>query len=277
MGEEGDEEQLLSFLNAALDYRGENRLSSIEILENKTFLPEILEQKTCILDIRAIVADGTRVNIEVQLNTFKDMDKRILFYWSKEFVETLKAGRRYKELPKVIVINILDFNLIPVEDIEDYHTSFHIREDKHLEYKLTDILEIHCIEMLKFRQVEKKDIGNPLHRWLLMLDRRTEMETINEITQTDEGIKRFQDKFNEVLSNPQERRLYEMREKARLDYNSGIDDARTEGKLEGKLEGRLEGKLEDARNMLAHNIAIKQVSEITGLSIEEIEKSRNYN
>ncbi|MDR3049101.1 MAG: Rpn family recombination-promoting nuclease/putative transposase, partial [Elusimicrobiota bacterium] len=31
MGEEGDEEQLLSFLNAALDYRGENRLSSIEI------------------------------------------------------------------------------------------------------------------------------------------------------------------------------------------------------------------------------------------------------
>jgi hypothetical protein len=37
MGEKGDEEQLLGFLNAVLRRTGKDRLVSVEILENKTF------------------------------------------------------------------------------------------------------------------------------------------------------------------------------------------------------------------------------------------------
>jgi hypothetical protein len=36
LGEKGDEEQLLSFLNAVLSSPGKERLSSVEILENRT-------------------------------------------------------------------------------------------------------------------------------------------------------------------------------------------------------------------------------------------------
>ena len=73
-------------------------------------------------------------------------------------------------------------------------------------------------------------------------------------------------------------------------YNAGIDKGLKEGKIEGKIEGMIEGKIEIIKNMLndgdisAEN-AIKRltsldcdlesISEITGLSIGEIEKYQN--
>ncbi|GHV12023.1 hypothetical protein FACS189491_04290 [Spirochaetia bacterium] len=82
MGEKGDEEQLLAFLNAVLKRLGSNRLVSVEILENKTFTAEVIGDKSSILDIRAVLEDQSRVNIEVQLRNLGNMDppprKRVL-------------------------------------------------------------------------------------------------------------------------------------------------------------------------------------------------------
>ncbi|MHC6203930.1 PD-(D/E)XK nuclease family transposase, partial [Breznakiellaceae bacterium SP9] len=63
MGEKGDEEQLLSFLNAVLKRTGPDRLQSVEILENKTFTPEIIGNKTVILDVRAVANGSEKFNI----------------------------------------------------------------------------------------------------------------------------------------------------------------------------------------------------------------------
>jgi predicted transposase/invertase (TIGR01784 family) len=72
------------------------------------------------------------------------------------------AGQDYSLLPAMITINILDFGYIP---IEDFHTSFHIYEDRHREYMLTDALELHFLDMVKFRRQREKDLVNdPLHR-----------------------------------------------------------------------------------------------------------------
>ena len=67
MGEKGSEEQLIGFLNAVLGRKGDNKLTSVEILEDKTFTPDILGDKASVLDVRAKTGDGTRANIEVQL------------------------------------------------------------------------------------------------------------------------------------------------------------------------------------------------------------------
>ncbi|MDR2767618.1 MAG: Rpn family recombination-promoting nuclease/putative transposase, partial [Treponema sp.] len=67
MGEKGDEEQLLGFLNAVLKRTGKDRLVSVEILENKTVTPEVVGDKGSILDLRAVLTDGTIITIEVQL------------------------------------------------------------------------------------------------------------------------------------------------------------------------------------------------------------------
>jgi predicted transposase/invertase (TIGR01784 family) len=78
MGEKGDEEQLLAFLNAVLK-RPDKQLQSIEIIENKALPADVIGGKSCILDVRAAYEDNDRVNIEVQLRDLGNMDRRSLY------------------------------------------------------------------------------------------------------------------------------------------------------------------------------------------------------
>jgi hypothetical protein len=65
----------------------------------------------------------------------------------------------YIEMPTVIVINILGFGFIP---LDDFHTSFHIYEDQHKEYMLTDALEMHYIEVVKWRKLSREGFKQPV-------------------------------------------------------------------------------------------------------------------
>ena len=78
MGEEGDEEQCLAFLNAVLGAKSRQPVKLIKILENRTFTAEVIGEKTSILDVRVEADNGERINIEVQLKDFYNMEKRTL-------------------------------------------------------------------------------------------------------------------------------------------------------------------------------------------------------
>jgi len=80
----------------------------------------------------------------------------------------------------------------------------------------------------------------------------------------DGAIKTANDRQAYVSSDVDTRRLYEMRELARLDFNSSINHARREGLKEGKIE--------IARNALAEGAAPEFVQKITGLDPQTIEK-----
>ncbi len=49
MGEEGDEEQCLAFLNAVLGSKSLKPIKLIKILENKTFVADVVGDKSSIL------------------------------------------------------------------------------------------------------------------------------------------------------------------------------------------------------------------------------------
>ena len=139
MGEKGDEVQLLGFLNAVLGKTGEDSFTAVEITENKYLSPKVIGDKSSILDVRAVLQGKTKVNIEVQVRNQHNMDRRSLFYWSREYSESLEEGQDYKDLPDVIAVNIVDFDYPPVRNS---HTRFHLREDLDRDLVLTDALEI---------------------------------------------------------------------------------------------------------------------------------------
>ncbi|GHU32952.1 hypothetical protein AGMMS50256_23980 [Betaproteobacteria bacterium] len=70
--------------------------------------------------------------------------------------------------------------------------------------------------------------------------------------------------------------LAEAREKARMDMDSWLDDARYEGEERGRREGRKEGRQEEkqevARNLLQMNIPLENIVKATGLSLTEVER-----
>ena len=265
MGEKGDEEQLLSFLNAVLCQQP-NRLVSVEILENKILSPQILGDKSSVLDVLAELEDRTKVNIEVQIRNLGNTEKRSLYYWSREYTRNLSSGQDYKELPKVIEINIVDFNFL---NTANFHTVFRLREDTEHDLILTDALEIHFVNMVKFRRLKDTDItNNPLHRWLTYLDKYSPAVIIREVTKMDGAIRKAKEKQSIVLSEYMARREYEMRLMALSDQTSMVNYARREG----MTKGHAKAKREDAKKMKELGCSVQLIAEVTGLSEKEIEK-----
>jgi predicted transposase/invertase (TIGR01784 family) len=272
-GEKGDEGQLLGFLNSALKRTDNDRLVSVEILENKTFTAEFLGDKTSILDVRAKHQDGTMAVIEVQLTNLKNIDRRSLFYWSKEYATGIKKGQDYIDLPKVIAINIVDFDFLETDNI---HTIFDLRERKEPELVLTDVLEIHFINMVKWRKLKGKDIkGDPLHQWLVYFDRTSPPELIEEVKKMNEGIQMADERMVYVTGDEEAIRAYEMRQMAIYDMNTrfreGIEEGREQGLAEGRDQGIAENNLEIARKMKSMGDSAERICAITGLSAETIE------
>jgi predicted transposase/invertase (TIGR01784 family) len=195
MGEKGDEVQLLGFLNAVLGKTGDNRFSSVEIIENKTFTPEAIGDKSVIFDVRAVLQGKTRVNVEVQLRNRHNMDRRSLFYWSREYNLSLKKGQDFGELPNVVAINIVNYNFPAAGN---YHSCFHLREDRERDLILTDALEIHFLNMVKYRkQKEKQTLDDPLYRWLVWLNKGSPLELLAEVLIMDEAIQRASEQLEE--------------------------------------------------------------------------------
>jgi predicted transposase/invertase (TIGR01784 family) len=276
MGEKGDEEQLLGFLNAVLRRTGKDRLVSVEILENKTFTAEVIGDKSSILDLRAVLEDNTKLNIEVQLRNLGNMDRRSLFYWSREYTKSLEAGQDYLELPDVVAINIVNFEFFPTGG---FHTSFHLREDRDKELILTEALEIHFLDMVKFKAVGEKDIKNdPLHRWLAWLDQDSPQWLVEEAVRMDRAIRKAEERVAHIAGDKEALRAYEMRQMALSDWTSGVNHARREGLEEGIKtgikrgikEGEKQKAVEIARNLKALGVPLGQISQGTGLTESQI-------
>lgn len=119
-----DKENLIPFLNAVLNPDDKKKLVSLELLDNNTeLIKEMIFDKTGRLDVRARTADGMQIDIEVQINNQKNMDKRTLFYWGKLFLEGIKQGEDCLKLAKVITVNILDFDFFLFPNFIPYTIS----------------------------------------------------------------------------------------------------------------------------------------------------------
>ena len=258
---------MISFLNAVLELEDSEKLYDIEILDNTKLKRDGPADKLGILDIRAKTLAGEQINIEVQLVNQYNMDKRTLFYWSKMYSEQLKEGQPFDDLKKTITINILDFNYM---DVDSYNTVFHLWEDRHKGYKLTDVLEIRFIELPKFRKA-KFDLSRPLDRWLVFIDDLPE-EVLKMAMKAEPVIAKAEELLEYLGSLDEVKRYYEAREREVHDEVTRTNGAKEEGRKEGRKEGQQEKQLEIAKKMLYRGLPIEQIIECTGLSINEIEK-----
>jgi predicted transposase/invertase (TIGR01784 family) len=268
LGETGCEEQLKSFLNAVLAHTRPVPIESIEIVENKTLTPDILGAKTSILDVRAKFGDGAKVNVEVQLKNEYNMDRRSLFYWAWEYTKGFEAGHDYRELSDVITVNILGYGLFP---LSEFHTSFHLREDKHPELILTSATELHFLEMPKFRRLRDKDIEhNPLHRWLQYFDAKTPDRVVKELLEMDPVLERAQKVMDEIQRDEGLLHAYHMYEMSLSDETSRLNYAMEKGLKQGMKKGVKQEKLEIARKLKTLGLSSEQIVSTTGLSPKRI-------
>jgi predicted transposase/invertase (TIGR01784 family) len=269
MGEKGDESQLLDFLNAVLDRHGDRKIAAVTILENKTLTADFLGDKASVLDVKAELDNGTKIDIEVQILNEENMARRSLFYWSREYTRGLGAGQDYSELPVVIAINIVDYQFF---EIGGFHTCFHLREDTERDLVLTDALEIHFLDMVKWRRLKGKDVaGDPLHQWMAWLNQKSPPNLIDEVKKMNEAILLADEKMVFVTEDKDARDAYERRLKALYDETNRRNFALKQH-AKGLAQGLPQGKLEIAQKMKNAGRPLAEIVEFTGLSPETMEK-----
>ncbi|MDR1654798.1 MAG: Rpn family recombination-promoting nuclease/putative transposase, partial [Treponema sp.] len=73
--------------------------------------PEAEEDKAGIVDVKVKTKSGKLLDVEIQVNPFPELGKRISFYKSKLVVGQIGEGERYNVIQRVICVCILDYPL----------------------------------------------------------------------------------------------------------------------------------------------------------------------
>ena len=152
-----------------------DKIDKIELDSNPITEKDILDDKVGILDIKAKLNDGNvNCDIEMQVVNQKDIEKRILFYWSKMYIQTLKAGADYENLKRCIVILITNYDLEKLIEIPEYVTKWKIREEKYAKLILTNDLELYIISLEKAKN-KSKNKKEELYNWLKFINNPKEV------------------------------------------------------------------------------------------------------
>ena len=259
-GNEKHKQTLISFLSAVLRVPKEE-LEGLEII-NSELIKNHKKDKKGVLDVRVKTKDEKEIDIEVQILDSGYMAERTLFYWSKMYTQQIESGGKYTDLKKCITINIVDFDVTPLKKLS---STYHIFEDE-TKYKLTDVLEIHFLELSKLHNDEvPKDENDPLVMWMEFIDGNKEV--IDVLSKKNEDIKYAYNILKVISKDKKARMEYEARMAAIRDEMTRLHVA--------EEKGRMEGKKEVAKNLLIAGVDINIIMQSTGLTEEEINKIKS--
>ena len=230
------------------------KLESIEefVIRNPETPPENLEDKFCRLDINMMV-NGQRVDIEIQVEPEKDYRERSLYYWAREYSTALQQNMKYSELPRTIVISIVDFKMF---DCNEFHSEFHALEvSRHTE--LTDKFCMHYFELPKLPKEVSKD--NRLQLWLALFRAKTEEELKQIESMEVEEMEQAIEAYKHITVTPEFVEAERLRSKARHNEASALHNR----------------NIEIATNLLGTNLSTEQIATSTGLTHAEVEELRH--
>lgn len=270
-----------------------------EILESESN-KERFEDKSNRVDVKAKTAAGEYIIVEVQLTKERDFFQRILFGTATTINDQIGIGKDYSVIKKIYSINILYFEFGCGDDYA-YHgvTTFRgmTKKDSVLQLK-TPSEEKYISESTK-RMTMPEEVfpeyflllvshfnemaRTPIEEWMEYL----KDGAIRDDTTTP-GLQAARKKLAIMSMTEKERREYRdfmvsvhaakdnwdtMRDEARAE---GLAEGRAEGRAEGQAEGRAEGErnkaMETARRMKAKGYPLEDIAEISGLTVEAINR-----
>jgi predicted transposase/invertase (TIGR01784 family) len=300
----------ISLINSMLPFDDDRKVESIEY-ETSELISEIRDLKHSVVDVRCTDNYNRQFIVEMQMTWTESFKSRVLLNASKAYVRKFDATQDYKLLYPVYAINFVNkvFEKSPEMQDEYYH-HYQIVNVRHTEKRIEG-LELIFIELPKFKPHTRAT--RKLHelwlRFLTEINESTE-EAPAELL-SDENIREAVH-YTEVGAYSKGQLLaYDIVKMAVVDERSllsgwrdeGIEEGRAEGlakgraeglakgraegreeghaagrakgRTEGREEGRAEGRVEVAVNALKKGMSPEDVSEFTGLPLNEIHKLKD--
>ncbi len=131
---------------------------------------------------------------------------------------SIERGTDYKNITKVIMINILGYNIF---EYEEYVSKTVTVLDKHREYEVMDDIIYYFIELKKFRK-QQANMDDKLNQWLAVID-DTDKGRIKMAETKNKILQRARTEINYIAGDVSQRRIIELREKWEMDRNRTYD------------------------------------------------------
>ena len=270
-GEEVNKDLLLSFLNELLRQE-QGEIVDLTYLKSEHLGAAELNRRA-IFDLYCTNERGEKFIVELQKTKQKFFKDRTLYYSTFPIQEQAVRGSEWDfELKKIYTIAILDF----VFD-EDKHEPEKYRYD----IKLSDIqthkvfydkLTFIYLEMPKFNK-EVAELETPFEKWMFVLKNLHKLDRIPDKLRESIFEKLFMAAEIAKFSK-KEHQHYEDSLKYYRDLKNSLDTAKEEGLIEGEQIGLQKGEQigmqKVALNAKKMGMPIKDISDLTGLSEEEI-------
>ena len=272
-GEVGSEKITQDFLSAIL----KEKIETISLDQNIVLRRELPKGKMGIVDVLAKINDNEFCNVEMQMADKKNMIKRMLYYWARQYAKEIGKKEEYKELKRTIVVLIANFEFDKLREL-GVHSRWKIIEEERRKIVLTEDLEFNIIEVPKMYK-EKQARDEKLIEWLKFLV-NPESKEVQGYMKKNENMKEAREKLDKMSKDEKVRRMAELRQKALMDereaeytgYINGLEDGIKQGMKQGLEQGIGQGYREIAKKMKGKGKDINEIIELTGLSKEEIEK-----
>ena len=224
-GNENRKETLISFLNAVLDFHGDQRITQVTIL-NPYQLPKLKGGKVTIIDVKAIDQAGHTYIIEMQVGDIDGFAKRVLFYTSKSYSDQIKRADFYRKLRPVIFIGILDFEHT---ENKNYISRSQIRDVETGEQTIKD-MEFNYIELPKFT-LNLHELKTLTEKWVYFIKNAENLDVVPENI-NDEGLQSAYEEANVQTWTQEELDAYEYAFMREEDERARLDKAEMKGKIE---------------------------------------------
>ena len=279
LGSIGNEDILENIVNCVLRDSGFQEVHNLEII-NPHNLPENINLKESVLDVKAITKDNKKIIIEIQLSGNIDFVKRIFYYISKNIVSELNENESYDIISQVISINFVNFNM-DFYDEGKAHRCFKLIDTENHKVSL-DMMQMHIIEVPRFIKVLNNsnidDIKrNKILSWIEFFTVKDLNKKVKEkLKEVNDIMPKVIDKYERFISSEEEMEIYNARDAFLYGQTLMLKREREEGIKEGIEQGIEKGEknkaLSIAKSLKKSGLDIKFISNNTGLSIDEIGK-----
>ena len=263
-GTEMNKDLLISFLNALFN-NSENEIQDIQYLNSEN-LGEGYGDRRSVFDVYCRTQDGSRFIVEMQKAEQEYFKDRSVYYATTPIRQQAVKGKWDYHLENVYTIGILNFVFPDGEyPADSYRHEIKLKdvEDNHVFY---DKLTFVYLEMPKFNKTEDQ-LETMFDKWMFVLQNLYRLLERPKALQ-DRIFKKLFDQAEIARYSEAERWEYEESKKVFWDNYSVMKTAIKKS----RAEGRAEANIENARKMKAKGFAVSDIADITGLSVEDIEK-----
>lgn len=231
-GNENKKIILISFLNAVLKLEGNSHIVEVEIL-NPYQLPIIKNLKASIIDVRARDKQGNTYIVEMQVSEPDGLDKRLLYYVSKDYSQQIESGQQYPKLRPVIFIGIFDFLFTQGTKYLSHHAVCDVEDGE----RVIKDMDFYFIELPKFDKT-LSELETITDKWIYFIKEAENLDVIPENVD-DEGLRAAYNEANKHSWTKEDLDAYDYSEMRVQDERGKIELAEKKGEDKKEVEAVL--------------------------------------